>query len=73
MNTDNREALLAELRSARDRQGQVSGILTLECSHTSCPVQVVTLRVRERLDGRLLQPPMKCCRCGNELVFIALE
>jgi hypothetical protein len=73
MEANNRERLLAELRSARERRGFVNGTMTFECVHTSCPVQVVTLRVRERVGGHLMQPKVKCPRCGNELEFLALE
>jgi hypothetical protein len=66
MDVVNRGELLEELRSARERQqGKIYGRMAFECSHTSCPVQQVTLTVRERAGGRLLQPVMKCCRCGN--------
>jgi hypothetical protein len=73
MDAENREELLEALREQRQRQGRVQGLMTLECAQTSCPVQVITVRVRETVGGRLLQPPMKCCRCGSELYFLALE
>jgi hypothetical protein len=72
MDVVNRSELLQELRRVRDRQGQINGRMELECPQTSCPVQSVSLRVRERAGGRLLQAPMKCCRCGNELHFLSL-
>jgi hypothetical protein len=73
MSPENREALLSALRAARRQQGRVYGVMRFECAMTSCPVQVVTLRVQEEAGGKLLQNPMKCCRCGSELYFLTLE
>jgi hypothetical protein len=73
MMADNREEMLTALREQRRRQGRVQGILTLECPTTSCPVQSITLRIREQAGGHLIQPRLKCCRCGQEAWFVALE
>jgi hypothetical protein len=73
MGDANRDALLAALREQRRRQGSVQGILVVECPTTSCPVGEIPMRVRERAGGRLVQPPLTCCRCGAEAMFLRLE
>jgi hypothetical protein len=71
---ENRQDLLTALREQRRRQGRVHGQLVLECPASSCPV-VGTFRipVRETAGGHLVQPKLKCPRCGLELFFIDLE
>jgi hypothetical protein len=73
MGDANREALLDALREQRRGQGRVHGILVVECSMTSCPEGEIPMRVRDRVGGRLVQPPLKCCRCGAETMFLRLE
>jgi hypothetical protein len=73
MEDANRDALLAALREQRRDQGRVQGVLVVECPMTSCPVGEIPIHVRERVGGRLVQPPVKCCRCGVEAMFLRLE
>ena len=71
---DNREEMLTVLREQRRRQGgKIRGLMTLECPASSCPVGEITIRVHERAGGTLLQPKLKCCRCGQEVWFVGLE
>ena len=73
-NDMNREALLEALRAQRRRQGRVLGLLTVECPVTSCPVTgEFRVPVKETTGGRLMQPKLKCPRCGTELHFISLQ
>lgn len=72
MGDDNREELLAALREQRRGKGRVEGVLVVECSMTSCPVGEVSMRVRERAGGHLVQPKLKCPRCGAETFFLRL-
>jgi hypothetical protein len=73
MRDANREELLDALREQRRRQGAVHGILVVECPTTSCPVGEIPMRVRERAGGHLVQPKLKCPRCGVEATFLRLE
>jgi hypothetical protein len=74
MNTENRVELLEALRAQRRRQGWVRGLLTVECPVTSCPVTgEFRVPVQETTGGRLMQPKLKCPRCGAELHFIDLQ
>jgi hypothetical protein len=73
MEDANRDVLLAALREQRHDQGRVEGALVVDCPMTSCPVGEVSMRVRERAGGRLVQPPLKCCRYGAEAMFLRLE
>jgi hypothetical protein len=69
----NRGALVEALRAQRRRQQHIVGILTAECAQTSCPVHEIRVTVRESPARRLVQPPIKCPRCGGELYFLTLE
>jgi hypothetical protein len=60
MGDANREALLTALREQRRGQGRVEGVLVVECPMTSCPVGEVSMRVRGRAGGHLVQPKLKC-------------
>jgi len=71
--SENREALLSALQDARRRQGYLHRRLTAECSMTSCSVIEVPLMVRESLARKLMQPPLKCPRSGQEAVFVRLD
>jgi hypothetical protein len=74
MNDANRGELLEALREQRRRQGRVQGQLTLACPVTSCPITgEFRVLVRETAGGSLVQPKLKCIRCGTELHFIGLE
>ena len=42
------------------------GIVVAECQTTTCPVDEIRLTVHERPAGKVLQPPLKCPRCGME-------
>ena len=72
MSTENREELLAALREQRRDQGRVQGVLICECSMTSCPVGEVRITVKESTGGKLVQPALKCPRCGAETMFLQL-
>jgi len=70
---DQREILAEAVRQLRGGHGQARGWLRLECPQTSCPVAEVRLKVQERADGKAMQAPLKCARCGAELYLIDVE
>jgi hypothetical protein len=75
MLSENREVLLAALRSARrdGGDGNVRGVVVAECTMTSCPVGEIRLAVKEAPARKLLQPKLKCPRCGMETWFLRLD
>ena len=72
MDPENRLTFVGELRAARRQQGHIVGILTAECTRTSCPVREVRMKVKEMAASKLMQPTLKCPRCGMELYFLGL-